>query len=119
MKRRLLLVLLMSLLTTSTLTGCSGSLFPTQTIDIDNDSFESGKIVDKYISVEQKGKFVLHKGEVFFLDDNGWSHGVAIDINKMKFDCGKELNTNATYYLSDKEISEDLYDEVCEDCFNQ
>lgn len=123
MKRRLILLMLTMALAFGTMSGCAEE--KKEGIDLDDsifgetESYEVARFTDKYISVDQKGKYVLHKGDViYYRNERYYSRGsVRIDVNKMKFDCGEEYLSNATYSLHDGKPGEHMYDEICEDCF--
>ena len=125
MKRRLIALMLLGVCSLGAMTGCSEEAELESSLDINKTNalgyhqYESGRLMDQNISVEHKGKFILHKGDIVYYDNNCGQASTSIDICKMKFDCGKEIYTNATYYLSDEMLSEDLYDEKCEECFDQ
>lgn len=125
MKRRLIALMLLGVCSLGTMTGCSEEVELESSFDLNEKNalgyyqYESGRLMDKNISVEQRGQFVLHKGDIVYYENNCGQASTSVDICQMKFDCGKEINTNATYYLSDEMLSEDLYDEKCEECFDQ
>ena len=124
MKKRLIALMLAGVLTMGTMVGCSAENEPKSSIDLDQKnavghySDEAGRIVDQNISVEQKDKYVLHKGDIVFFQNKAGQASTFVDVQKMIFDCGKEINTNATYYLSDEIPTDEWYDEICEECFD-
>ena len=123
MKERLIALMVAGLIATGSLVGCSTENEIQSTISFEKAKMsgayrdEAGRITDKNISVEQKGKYVLHKGDIVFFEKKAGQASTSVDVNKMQFDCGTEIYTNATYYLSDDDMAEELYDEKCEDCF--
>ena len=132
MKKRLIVLMLAGLVATTTLAGCGDVEEPVEEvqqlegIDIDKKApsgyyvCESARITDKHISVEQKDKYVLHKGDVIFFNDSPLNsrYDTAINLTKMEFDCGKEYVSNASYSLSNEMPDEEMYDEICEECFS-
>ena len=88
---------------------------------------------DVNIVINQKGKEILHKGDIDLLlikigQDVEYAAGNAnldygYDLNgttnstRLTLDCGTTLITNKDYSIFAKQPSDDWYDEVCEECF--
>ena len=92
--------------------GCDEE--PTEAQKID--SYIRG-VEDSYIVLEINDTDVLHKGKVEFLRSSIGNSGVYMGFNAYEFDCGKTYTSNAQSFVSIDMPSEEVYDEICEDCF--
>ena len=128
MKKRLIALMIALIITSVPMVGCDESTTYEEKevtgIDIDeiksNDRYrcESNRINNKFICVDRKGEYVLHKGDIIYYEDSEHYYTSALSVTRMKFDCGKELVSNATYSLTNEMPDEEDYDRVCEECFN-
>ena len=117
MKKGLIAYLAGVLMLTTALTGCASTTEVTDD-DLLNEGFhETATISDCNIIVDDNGEQILHRGNITYYEFGTGKYATSVDVNKLAFDCGKNLITNATYRLSKQMPAEEDYDHICEDCF--
>ena len=114
-KKRLISVMLAGLMTAgvATMTGCDeeekmGGAEELCYIDSMN---------NVYLILEQKDETTLHKGDISFLAHDENYGSASTGLTRFNLDCGEEMLSNLTYYVSETKPQKNKYDNICEDCF--
>ena len=72
-----------------------------------------------FIVLRVNDKDILHKGKVEYLSSGVGKYSVYMGFNSYEFDCGKTYTSNSQSFISTTMPTEEVYDEICEDCFGK
>ena len=73
---------------------------------------------DAYILVpNEKGEFILHKGKVYSIFQEGYYRLAKFGSDELELNCGEKLYTDDYKAYINKPSKEDHYVDYCEDCF--
>ncbi len=121
MKKRLIALMVAGLIAAGTMSGCSN--------DEGAENMEEGQLSfefnydDMNVVLNEKGKYVLHKGDVsfaYYQSGFGYiNYSASPNLAKMELNCGNHLYSGGDYTLHEDMPAENMYDEICEDCFSK
>lgn len=117
MKKKRLISLMLAgamVIGTATMAGCEEGA-PTEAERVES-IVRSGD--DAYIVLRVNDSDILHKGKVEYLRSSVGNAAVYMGFNSYKFDCGKTYTTNSQSFVSTTIPTEEVYDEICEECFD-
>ena len=120
MKKRLIAVMLTAFMGLSALTGCSDEEVKNMEEGVLSFDF---KYDDMNVVLNEKGNYVLHKGDVsfaYYKSGFGYvTYSSSPSLTKMELNCGNNLYSGGDYTIHEEMPSEKMYDEICEDCFSK
>ncbi len=109
LKKRLIALMLVGVVSTATLTGCGAESSKTESEVLQKSNY--GGVKDAYIILEQNDKDILHKGSMGVLFTDGYNAGGPNTDYNYKFNCGEETISNGKHQIYSVKPKAECYDE--------